>query len=69
MERWGQGEANGKIYPMSIWEGNVPLVTEAGSFLQGFFLPLGTSAKLHLRQLDIAYDIGICRERGHMHPL
>lgn len=38
---------------------------EAASFSQGFFLSLGTSAELHLCQLDISYDIGICRERAH----
>lgn len=40
---------------------------EAASFSQGFFLSLGTSAELHLCQLDISYDIGICRERAHTH--
>lgn len=38
---------------------------EVVSFSQGFFLSLGTSAELHLCQLDISYDIGICRERAH----
>lgn len=33
---------------------------EAASFSQGFLLSLGTSAELHLCQLDISYDIGIC---------
>lgn len=38
---------------------------DAASFSQGFFLSLGTSAELHLCQLNISYDIGICRERAH----
>lgn len=42
--------------------------TEVASFSQGFFLSLGTSAELHLCQLDISYDIGICRkEHTHTH--
>lgn len=38
---------------------------EVASFSQGFLLSLGTSAELHLCQLDVSYDIGICRERTH----
>lgn len=38
---------------------------EVASFSQGFFLSLGTSAELHLCQLDISYNIGICRKRAH----
>lgn len=30
------------------------------SSLHGFFLPLGTSAELHLRQLDVPNHIGVC---------
>lgn len=33
---------------------------EVASFSQGFLLSLGTSAELHLCQLDVSYDIGIC---------
>lgn len=36
-----------------------------GSWLHGFFLPVGTSAELHLRQLDVPNHIGVCRERKH----
>lgn len=39
---------------------------EVASFSQGFLLSLGTSAELHLCQLDVSYDIGICRERTHI---
>lgn len=35
------------------------------SLLHGFFLPLGTSAELHLRQLDVPNHIGVCEERKH----
>lgn len=43
-----------------------PLSTsaEVASFSQGFLLSLGTSAELHLCQLDVSYDIGICRLAG-----
>lgn len=37
---------------------------EVASFSQGFLLSLGTSAELHLCQLDVSYDIGICRLAG-----
>lgn len=33
------------------------------SSLHGFFLPLGTSAELHLRQLDVPNHIGVCGDR------
>lgn len=33
--------------------------------LHGFFLPLRTSAELHLRQLDVPNHIGVCEERKH----
>lgn len=32
-------------------------------FSQGFFFPLGASAKLHLCQLDVPYNVGICSGR------
>lgn len=35
------------------------------SWLHGFFLPVGTSAELHLSQLDVPNHIGVCGERKH----
>lgn len=56
----GQGSPPGGVWKSPVRRGRS---SGAASWLHGFFLSLGASAELHLRQLDIPNHVGVCEER------